>query len=297
MRKLVDLVRGMRPYQWTKNLVTFAGLIFSQRLGDPELSMRAVQAFLVFCMASGVVYLTNDVADLEKDRYHPAKRNRPLPSGRLSVGEVVLTAGLVGAGALGWAWWLGSRFFAVTVVFLGFNLAYSFLFKRVALLDVMSIALSFVIRAIAGVAALEDLDPTIELSPWLLICTLFLALFLGFCKRRYELGALDEAVRHRESLQDYSTGLLDQLVGLSAAGSVIAYAIYTIWPETVAKFHTTRLVYTIPLVVLGVMRYLYLVYRRDEGGCPSELLLTEKFLLGIVVAWISLVLAIFYLMD
>jgi hypothetical protein len=159
-------------------------------------------------------------------------------------------------------------------------------------LDVASISLSFVLRAIAGVEALRDVDPGIAISPWLLICTLFLSLFLAFCKRRHELLTLENAADHRESLQEYSTVLLDQLVGITAGGSIIAYAIYTIWPETVEKFGTTGLVYTVPLVLIGVMRYLYLVYNKQKGGSPSDLLLHEKFLLVDVLFWIVLVIVI-----
>jgi len=177
-------------------------------------------------------------------------------------------------------------------MFCALNLLYSFVLKRIVLLDVMSISLSFVLRAIAGVEALRAVDSSIAISPWLLICTLFLSLFLAFCKRRYELTMLENAVGHREALQDYSPILLDQLVGITAGGSVIAYAIYTIWPETVEKFGTGNLVYTVPLVLIGVMRYLYLVYNKQKGGSPSDLLLQEKFLLIDVSVWIVLVIAI-----
>jgi hypothetical protein len=164
----------------------------------------------------------------------------------------------------------------------------------VVLLDVVSISLSFVIRAIAGVEALVEVDATIELSPWLLVCTLFLSLFLAFCKRRYELTNIAEASTHREALAEYSPMLIDQLVGISAGSAILSYSIYTIWPDTVEKFGTTHLVYTIPLVLLGVMRYLYLVYSKDKGESPSEMLLSEKFILIDVFAWILLVVAIFY---
>jgi 4-hydroxybenzoate polyprenyltransferase len=291
MKQLYPILTAMRPHQWTKNLVLFAGLIFSRNFHQKALLMRSVEAFVVFCLLSGVIYIINDIADVEKDRLHPTKKNRPLAAGALSV-PVAFTAALVLAGAgLFMSWRLGSGFLTVACVFLGFNLLYSFLLKRIVLLDVMSISLSFVLRAIAGVEALRDVEPQIAISPWLLICTLFLSLFLAFCKRRYELS-LENAVGHRESLQEYSPILLDQLVSITAGGSVIAYAIYTIWPETVEKFGTTNLVYTVPLVLIGVMRYLYLVYNKQKGGSPSDLLLHERFLLFDVLAWIVLVIAI-----
>ena len=196
--------------------------------------------------------------------------------------------------ALWLSWRVGAAFLSVVSAFLLLNFLYSFALKKIALLDVVSIAVSFILRAIAGVAALRSVDDTIVISAWLLICTLFLSLFLAFCKRRHELVTMTEAVNHRESLQDYSPELLDQLVGMTAGGSVLAYSIYTIWPDTVAKFGTSNLVYTIPLVLIGVMRYLYLVYNKQKGGNPSNLLLHERFLLIDVIVWIVLVIAILF---
>jgi 4-hydroxybenzoate polyprenyltransferase len=281
----------MRPSQWTKNLVVFAGLVFSRNVGDRELFVLTVEALAVFCLLSGVIYIVNDIADIEKDKRHEAKRDRPLPSGRLGVPTAVTAAVVLAAIGIAAAQRIGSGFLVTACAFLALNLVYSFVLKRAALLDVVSIAVSFILRAIGGVEALRSVDPSIEISPWLLICTLFLALFLAFCKRRHELITLADAANHRESLSEYSPALLDQLVGMTAAGSVLSYAIYTIWPDTVDKFGTTDLVYTVPLVLLGVMRYLYLVYNKQKGGNPSKLLL-EKFLLIDVLAWMALVIAI-----
>ena len=211
------------------------------------------------------------------------------------MGQAVAAAVVIGILALVLAYGVGRDFFVVSVVFFLLNFLYSFVLKRMVVLDVVSISLSFVIRAIAGVAALADIEPTIELSPWLLICTLFLSLFLAFCKRRYELAHVADAHRHREALAEYSPLLIDQLVSITAAGAVLSYSIYTIWPDTVEKFGTSDLVYTIPLVLIGVMRYLYLVYSKNKGENPSEMLLSEKFILIDVFAWILLVVAIFYL--
>jgi 4-hydroxybenzoate polyprenyltransferase len=292
MKQLYYIVASMRPHQWTKNLVVFAGLIFSRNFRDQELLLRSVEAFIAFCLLSGVIYIINDIADVEKDRVHPTKKFRPLAAGTLSVPVAFVAAMVAVTVGLFMAWRLGSGFLTVACVFCALNLLYSFVLKRIVLLDVVSISLSFVLRAIAGVEALRDVDPHIAISPWLLICTLFLSLFLAFCKRRYELTMLENATDHRQSLQDYSPILLDQLVGITAGGSVLAYAIYTIWPETVEKFGTTNLVYTVPLVLIGVFRYLYLVYNKQKGGSPSDLLLREKFLLADVSAWIVLVIAI-----
>jgi 4-hydroxybenzoate polyprenyltransferase len=268
----------MRPSQWTKNFVVFAGLVFSQSLFHRDLAAKSIEAFFIFCLLSGMIYLVNDIADIEKDRHHQRKKERPLPSGRLKI-PVAATAAAVGT-LLGLylSWLVGREFFIVVAVFLGLNLLY--------------ISLSFILRAIGGVEALRSVDSTIQISPWLLICTLFLSLFLAFCKRRHELVTLRNAHDHRKSLLEYSPALLDQLVGITAGGSVLAYAIYTIWPDTVEKFGTTNLVYTVPIVLLGVMRYLYLVYSKQKGGSPSDLLLHEKFILTTVLVWILLVIAI-----
>ena len=295
MRTLYYIFIAMRPRQWTKNLVVFAGLIFSENISNLQLLSKSLQAFVVFCALSGVIYLINDVADIEKDRIHETKRSRPLPSGLLGARQAIIASVLIGVLAVFLAYRVGTNFFVVSVVFFVLNFLYSFFLKKIVLLDVVSISLSFVIRAIAGVAALLEVDPGIELSPWLLICTLFLSLFLAFCKRRYELAHIAEASRHRETLAEYSPMLIDQLVGISAAGAILSYSIYTIWPDTVEKFETTNLVYTIPLVLLGVMRYLYLVYSKDKGESPSEILLSEKFILITVFVWILLVVAILYM--
>ena len=292
MKQIYYVGSSMRPKQWTKNLVVFAGLIFSRNFRDPALLLRSVEAFVVFCLLSGVIYLINDVADVAKDRLHPTKRLRPMASGAMKRATAVAAAAVLLTIALLWAYRLGHAFLVVSCLFAALNLVYSFALKRVVLLDVTSISISFVLRAIGGVEALRAVDPGIAISPWLLICTLFLSLLLAFCKRRHELVYIEDAANHRESLQEYSPALLDQLVGISASGSVLAYSIYTIWPETVEKFGTTNLVYTVPLVLIGIMRYLYLVYKKEKGGSPSDLLLHEKFLLVDVLAWIVLVIVI-----
>jgi len=292
VKQLYYILVSMRPGQWTKNLVVFAALIFSRNLAHDDLVLQSVGAFAIFCLLSGMIYLVNDIVDAEKDRVHEEKRKRPLPAGKLAVPVAWVAAILGFCGGVYAAWIVGPGFFKVAIAFVVLNLLYSFLLKRVALLDVMSISVSFVLRAIAGVEALREIDPSIQISPWLLICTLLLSLFLGFCKRRHELVTIDRAESHRESLLGYSPALLDQLVGITAACAVIAYSIYTIWPDTVQKFGTADLIYTIPLVLLGVFRYLYLVYNEQKGGSPSDLLLREKFLLIDVVAWIVLVVAI-----
>ncbi len=294
MSKLYFILLSMRPNQWTKNFILFAGLIFSRKFTSGPFVLKSFEGFLVFCLLSGVIYLLNDIADVDKDKLHHRKKDRPIASGRLRIRDAAVAIVVLSVLGLYLASRVGTAFLAVSVGFYVLNFLYSFVLKRIVLLDVMSISISFILRAIAGVEALQGLDAEIELSPWLLICTLFLSLFLAFCKRRHELMSLDQASLHRQALAEYSPGLIDQLVSISAAGSVLSYSIYTIWPDTVQKFGTTDLIYTIPLVLIGVMRYLYLVYSKDKGGSPAELLLHEKFLLIDVFAWILLVIAIIY---
>lgn len=292
MRQLYYVIISMRPRQWTKNLVVFAALIFSRNFNHPAMVTRSVEAFFILCLLSGVIYIVNDIADLEKDRHHPLKKLRPLASGAFRRSTAIAAASLGAVLGIYLSWRIGPNFLVVACAFFVLNFLYSFFLKRVVLLDAMSISLSFVLRAIAGVEALHGFATHIEISPWLLICTLFLSLFLAFCKRRHELLTIENPVDHRETLQEYSPALLDQLVAMSAGGSVLSYALYTIWPETVEKFGTTNLVYTVPLVLIGVMRYLYLVYTKEKGGSPSDLLLHERFLLVDVVLWILLVIFI-----
>ena len=286
MGTLRCILLSMRPRQWTKNLVLFAGIVFSRNLFDLALLARSFYGFVVFCLMSGAIYIINDVFDRAKDREHPAKKNRPSPSGLLSVSAALLFATVLIAALLAVSWTLGKAFFVVAAGFVAVNLAYSILLRNVVILDAFSISFDFLLRAVAGVAVLAPCVPGIEISPWLLICTLFLSLFLAFCKRRNEIIFLDQATTHRNSLKDYSVHLLDQLVGLSATMALVSYSIYTIWPSTVEKFGTGNLVYTIPFVVFGIMRYLYIVYRRDEGGDPSGVLLTEKSILITVFLWV-----------
>lgn len=291
---LVLLVNQMRPRQWSKNLILFAGLIFSKNLMNGGMVVRSAAAFMVFCLLSGMVYTINDLIDLSEDRLHDSKRHRPLASGALSPRLAVAWLVLVGAVALGAAAAVGGRFLLISCGFLAFNLAYSTFFKNIVVLDVISIAISFIIRAIAGVVALNSLGLALTISPWLLVVTFFLSLFLGLCKRRHEFVSMENAAQHRRTLDAYSLQLLDQLINMTATATLLAYSIYTIWPETVQHFGTTGLMYTIPIVVGGLTRYMFLVYRRNKGGDPSEMLLNERSLWIAVVAWFVCVALIIY---
>jgi len=285
--KLQLLVDEMRPRQWSKNMLLFAALIFSKNLLDVAMVSRSIGAFLVFCLLSGVVYTVNDLMDLQEDRIHELKRHRPLASGALPVRLAVLwllgvsSFALLAAGLMGWR-------------FLVFNLGYSRFFKHMVIIDVISIAISFIIRAMAGVVALNTLGGHLTISPWLLVVTFFLSLFLGLCKRRHEYVSMQEAGKHRVTLVAYSEELLNQLINMAATATLIAYSIYTIWPDTVQHFGTDRLLFTIPFVVAGVTRYMFLVYRRDLGGDPSEVLLTERSLWLTIGAWFVSVALVIY---
>lgn len=284
---LLAILQSMRPRQWTKNLVLFAALIFSLSLTDQDLVLRSLAGFGVFCVTSGVVYLINDLKDREQDALHPRKRTRPIASGALPVPVAIGAVVALTAGAMTGAWFLGAGFLRVVVAFLLLNLLYSFVLRRLVILDVMGIATSFVLRAIAGARVLDGGGNRIEISAWLLLCTFFLMLFLGLGKRRNELTAV--SAEHRASLRSYTVELVDRLTGITVAVTILCYSIYTIWPGTVEHFGTENLIYTIPIVFYGLTRYLYLVATEAKGGDPSEMLLTDRSILLTVVSWVACV--------
>jgi 4-hydroxybenzoate polyprenyltransferase len=289
MRPVLAVLVSLRPRQWVKNLFVFAGLVFGQRLFTPA-AWVALAAFVIFCALSGATYLLNDVADRARDRLHPTKRFRPVASGRLSPAAAVTVAlGLVLASLL--AAVLLSRPFAVAAVsYVALLGAYSRWLKHVVIADVLVVALGFVLRAVAGALAID-----VAISGWLVICTLLIALFLALGKRRHEYLALGgNAALHRPILAEYSAGLLDQMIAVVTASAVTAYALYTMSAETVAKFHTQLLPITLPFVIYGIFRYLYLLYRRQLGGNPSELFLHDGPLLINTLAWMLAVLVIIY---
>lgn len=286
----IGLLRSLRPHQWTKNLFVFAGLIFSQRLFDPEAASIAVTAFIVFCALSGVVYLVNDISDREADRRHPNKSRRPIASGALSPATAAVAATVIGVAAIGVGFWINRDFGIVSLTYLTLLTLYSVSIKHMVILDVLTVAGGFVLRALGGAVAIQ-----VEFSHWLLLLMMLLALFLALSKRRAELVTLaDDASGHRPSLAEYSPYLLDQMIAVVTASTLLAYAFYTIAPDTVAKFGTDRLLWTVPFPLYGIFRYLYLVHQREGGGNPSELLLTDRPLLGCVALWGVAVIAILY---
>jgi 4-hydroxybenzoate polyprenyltransferase len=287
------LVASLRPRQWTKNLLLFAGVLFSRQFGQPALVLRALAGFLAFSLLAGAAYLVNDILDAPADRLHPVKRDRPIAAGRLGVTAAwaAVVPVLGAAGAL--AWWLGRDFVAVAALYLVLNAGYNFGLKRQVLIDVFILAVGFVLRAIAGVALLVPVSPATQLSPWLLVCTFFGALFLGLAKRRREIIHPD-AGRRRSVLNHYTAEFLDGLLMVTAACALMGYALYTIWPATVAKFHTEALLFTVPIVAYGIFRYLYLVRVSDQTEDPAQVLLSDRPIGLCVVLYVMVVGLILY---
>jgi len=250
----------------------------------------ALAAFVVFCGLSGAIYLLNDVADRDKDRLHPDKRMRPIASGRLSVRVALIAAAVLIVSGLAAAVWVSRPFALVALAYVVLLSAYSAWLKHVVIVDVLVVAIGFVLRAAAGALAIG-----VAISGWLLICTILLALFLALGKRRHEVLTLEEsAARHRPILAEYSAGLLDQMIAVVTASTVTAYALYTMSPETVAKFHTSLLPATLPFVLYGVFRYLYLLYHRQLGGNPSDMVVRDRALVLNTLLWLIVVLLIIY---
>ncbi len=282
------LLKSLRPGQWPKNVFVLAPLVFGGLLLNTQVTLRAFLALVAFCCASSAVYLINDIRDREEDRRHPLKRLRPIAAGTLKVpAAAAAVVVLVGAAGL-LSVRLGRPFALVLAVYLVLNVLYTLWLKHMVILDVMTIAISFVLRVEAGSTATG-----IEISRWLLLCTIFLALFLAFSKRRHEITLLaHEASGQRPVLDHYSPAFLDQMINVVTASSVVSYALYCVAPETVEKYHTQDLVFTIPLVLYGIFRYLYLMYQRPGERNPTEAILRDPpfliniLLWGLVVVWI-----------
>jgi 4-hydroxybenzoate polyprenyltransferase len=282
------LLQSLRPAQWAKNVFVLAPLVFSGQLLNTDVTARALLAVAAFCCASSAVYLVNDLRDREEDRRHPLKRLRPIAAGTLPAPAALAAVLLLAGTAVGLAFWLGRPFALVLGAYLALNLLYTFWFKHMVILDVMSISFGFVLRVEAGAVV-----TAVEVSRWLLLCTIFLALFLAFSKRRHEITLLaSQASGQRRVLDHYSPAFLDQMINVVTASSVVSYALYSVSPETVEKYHTQDLVWTIPLVLYGIFRYLYLMYQRPGERNPTEAILRDApFLInmvlwGLAVVWI-----------
>jgi 4-hydroxybenzoate polyprenyltransferase len=281
---MVAAFRALRVKQWTKNGALVAPLIFSKDLFAPGQIVRALLAMAAFSLLASGVYVVNDWFDREKDRLHPEKRHRPIAAGHLGLGGALwLMIGCWG-GALGLGWSLGPGFLGVLGSYLALQVLYTGVLKKLVILDVMAIALGFILRVIAGAVAID-----VVVSNWLFLCTLLLAVFLGFAKRRAELSSLeDDATAHRSNLADYSVGMLDQMMSISASSTILAYGLYTVARETVDHVGSDRLKYTVPCVVYAVFRYLFLVHKRGAGGAPEKVLLGDRPLQVAIVVFLAL---------
>lgn len=266
----VAALKALRPKQWTKNGVLLVPLIFAKSAFDAALVFKAFVSVAAFSLLASGVYVANDWVDREKDRLHPEKRKRPIAAGHLGGGSAVALVLLCWAGAAALGWWLGPGFLGVVGGYLLLQVLYTGGLKHMVLLDVMAIALGFILRVVAGAVAID-----VNVSNWLFLCTLLGAVFLGFAKRRAELSSLEEAASHRANLAEYTVPMLDQMMSISAACTVLAYGLYSVSPETVAHVGSDRLKFTVPCVLFGVFRYLFLVHKRGQGGAPEKVLLGD----------------------
>lgn len=285
------LVALARPHQWVKNGLLLAALVFSKRLFHARDFSLAMLGLIAFCALASAGYVVNDLADREADRLHPEKRDRPLARGDLSPTEALGLAAGLGAAGLGLSLVLGGAFLTIAAAYLCLGYSYSRYLKRVVVLDVIVVALGFVLRAYAGGAAIG-----VAVSQWLVFTTFLLALLLALARRRHELTVLGAgASAHRDALSDYSAALIDQMLSVVAAATMVAYMIYTVSPEVQGKLGTRNLYLTVPFVVFGIFRYLYLVQRRSEGGDPSRLLINDRPLLATLMLWVAADVAVLYL--
>ena len=274
------IITSMRPRQWTKNFFVFAGLLFTldQRHSIADFA-RVAAAFALFCVLSGSVYLLNDILDAERDRKHPLKSSRPVAAGKLSSGSAWVASLILLAGGLAGSFLLNTAFGIAAAGYVALQIAYCFALKHVVILDVMVVATGFVLRAIAGAAVIG-----VVISPWLLMCTILLALFLGLAKRRAELVRLESnAGSHRVSLERYTVPFLDQLMAITTASTVISYALYTFFSKT-GETHPYMMA-TLPFVIYGIFRYLLLIHENAGADSPEMLVVTDKPLLLDILLW------------
>ncbi len=289
---LAALVRLLRPSHWAKNVFVLAPLVFAERLADPRAIALALAAFACFCAASSAVYVFNDIRDREEDRRHPLKRARPLAAGTVGVGAAAAVSVALALGAAAGAAALGVPFAAILLGYLALNFAYTLWLKHLVILDVMALALGFLLRVLGGGAAIR-----VEVSAWLLLCTIFVALFLAFSKRRHELMLLNEtASEQRRVLSHYSAGFLDQMINVVTASTVLAYALYSVSAENLGPEQSRYMVYTVPFVLFGVFRYLYLIYQKTSLANPTEALIADAPFVVNLLLWGAVVIGIFYLL-
>ena len=273
---------SMRPEQWIKNFFVFTALLFSKNLLNPSKGIEAIIGFTIFCMITGCAYMINDLVDLEKDKLHPVKSRRPLASGKLKKDTAVKIIVLVCLASLFFAFYINVFFGVVVLAYFLLNVGYSIYLTNIVIIDVLSIAAGFVLRVLGGAAIIS-----VVASQWLILCTILLSLFLGFSKRRHELILLEgSATSHRKVLEHYSPYFLDQMIAVVTASTLICYALYTMSKDTVEKLGTSKLIYTIPFVLYGIFRYLYLVHQKEEGASPTEIMFADKPMIIDICLWV-----------
>jgi len=281
----------MRPKQWSKNLLLFVGIVFSQNILQIPLLLKSLAAFGIFCIISGSIYLVNDIADIKNDRVHPLKSKRPLASGRLKVWVAVVAVIILIIMVIPLSSYLDFQFSLVALLYFMMMLAYSIVLKHIVILDVLVVSLGFILRAIAGASVID-----VKISSWLLICTTFLALFLTLSKRRHELVLLGEnSGNHRKSLIEYNPYLLDQMIAAVTASAIISYALYTTSQETVSKFGTRNLIFTLPFVIYGIFRYLYLVHQKNMGGSPELIFIQDRSMIINILLYCIVIIIVLYI--
>jgi len=279
---MIDLLRLMRPHQWVKNTFVLTGLLFGHAWHDPALVTQVLFAFAAFCLVSSTVYVINDIVDIEQDRHHPKKRKRPLPSGKVTVSSAAIFAVLLGLAGFALAYFASPTVVYILLAYAIMNLAYSLRLKHVVILDVFIIATGFMLRILAG-----TLGVGIPPSQWLLLCGLMVTLFLGFSKRRAEIIALTaDKTSHRKVLEHYSPVLLDKMIVVTAAGLIMSYSLYTMNPDTIRIHGTANLIYTVPFVIYGVFRYIYMLHQQKSGGDPSSDIVRDPHMLIVLAAWL-----------
>ena len=279
---MLQLIHAMRPREWVKNVFVLAALVFTKRIFEPSDLLQGGLAFACFCLISGAAYLFNDIRDRENDRQHPLKRHRPIASGALRVSVAAIAAVLLALIALIGGFYVHPHFGIALLIYAVMNIAYTLYLKHIVILDVMIIAAGFLLRAIGGAVAIQ-----VVISSWFILCTMLLALFLGFAKRRHELALLEgDASTHRRILAEYSPQFLDQIIAIVTAGALVSYALYTMSPEVIEKLGTKYLNLTIPFVIYGMLRYLYLIYKKDGGGNPTSTVLGDFPLLIACALWL-----------
>ncbi|MBL8953926.1 MAG: decaprenyl-phosphate phosphoribosyltransferase [Myxococcaceae bacterium] len=281
----IAALKALRPKQWTKNGVLLVPLLFAKSVFVEGQLMRAGLSVAAFSLLASGVYLVNDWFDREKDRLHPEKRNRPIAAGLLGLPSVLVLLAMCWGGALATSFMLGRQFVIVAVSYVALQIVYTTVLKHMVVLDVMALALGFIVRVVAGAVAID-----VAVSNWLFLCTLLGAVFLGFAKRRAELSSLEEgASAHRASLGEYTQTMLDQMMSISAACTILAYGLYTVSPETIQRVGSDHLKLTVPCVIFGVFRYLFLVHKRGLGGAPEKILLSDVPLILDIVAFLGIV--------